>query len=197
MLTGFTLLFLPVFAIVFLIAWLSSRARPNFFKITFWATLAGAAVFCAIYAAVFVYAMSPHVDEHFKTPLTVEQARQFDCPIPLPDSAHNIRFAHAYGGVGAFEILVRFEAPVDVCRSHVQTVVDAWNRQDNMPSSPVKLSPITLPLRIDGPDILLRSTAWFDKEKIIHGETDSDGNRNPAFWIDTDRSVFYCRITDN
>lgn len=37
---------------------------------------------------------------------------------------------------------------------------------------------------------------WFDKEKIVHGETYDGGSGQPEFWIDEDRGVFYCEITD-
>jgi hypothetical protein len=128
--------------------------------------------------------------------MSLQEARLRQCPIPLPDSARNIRFAEASGGMQAFEILVRFKAPVAVCRAHAQAVIDAWNRQDKMPSYSIALNPITTQPDPEGRDMVRNDATWFDKEKIIRGETYDGGSHQPEFWIDEDRGVFYCKITD-
>ena len=164
--------------------------------------------------AVLYWMLSPGYVDHFSHPLTVEEARREHCPIPLPDSAHNIQFAIGYGGMQDYIILVRFEAPVDVCRSHVQTIVDAHAMLDKFATQDVSLKRITdTPLPIKN-NLLGRAT-WFDVEKIRNGWTTANGfghsvwlkeeskptlnelimrirSRYPQVWIDEDRNIFYC-----
>jgi hypothetical protein len=195
------LLFLPGFAITFLIAWRRSRDKPNFLKITFWAALVGtgfAAVVCAGLVATFLYMMRDRVTDHFTTPLTAEQARHLDCPIPLPDSARNVQFVVASGGLQALEILARFEAPVDVCKSHVQVAFDAWAKQTQRPLHPLPLVPLDYSPPPEDKDMVGKAP-WFDVDKIEHGLKAGNGtgtSYETQFWIDEDRGIFYCKITD-
>ncbi len=195
------LLFLSGFAIAFLIGWALSGGKPNFLKITFWAALVGvgfAAIVCASLVALFFYMMSPGEVDHYKTPLTVEQARQLGCPIPLPDSARNIQFVVASGGLVALEILVRFEAPVDVCKSHVQVAFDAWAKQTQRPLHPLPLVPLDYTPPPEDKDMVGKAP-WFDVDKIERGLKAGNGtgtSYETQFWIDDDRGIFYCKITD-
>jgi hypothetical protein len=207
----FFVLFLPGFAIAFLIGWFLSRHKADFLKITLWAALVGVVFGAITYAnlvALFFYIMSPRVTDHFTTPLTVEQARQQNCPIPLPDSAHNVQWGFAAGGLQALEILVRFEAPVDVCRAHVKTVFDAWTkhwfergaqgqRMNPWPPPPwMPLSSLTSKPAPEDHDMAGRAT-WFDVDDIAKGSTAGVvGGSGPQIWIDEDRGIFYYKLTD-
>jgi len=205
------LFFLPGFLIAFFIGWLRSVKKPNFLRITLWAALTGigsAVLIFAVLMALFFYMMSDKVTDHYSIPLTVEQARQQDCPIPLPDSAHNVQWVFAAGGLQALEILVRFEAPVDVCRAHVQTVFDAWTkhwfergaqgqRMNPWPPSPLMpLSSLTSKPAPEDHDMAGRAT-WFDVDHITKGSTAGVvGGSGPQIWIDEDRGIFYYKLTD-
>jgi hypothetical protein len=195
------LLFLHAFAITFLVRWARSRGKPNFLRITFWSTLVGAglAVVVAVgLGALFFYMMSGQEIDHAKTPLTVQQARQQGCPIPLPDSARNVQFVYASGGLQALEILVRFEAPVDVCQKQVQTVFDAWAKQTQRSLHPLPLVPLVYPPEPEDHDMVGRAS-WFDVEKIERGLKAGDGSDasyDTQFWVDEGRGLFYCKITD-
>ena len=193
-------IFLPGFAITFLIGWRSSRSKPNFLTITVRATLIGigfAVIICGGLDAAFFYLMSPRVVDHYTSALTVDQARQQDCPIPLPDSARKVQFVVASGGLQALEILVRFEAPVDVCKSHVQTVFEANARKMGFPLHALPLVPLDHTPSPEAGD-MVGQAPWFDIDKIEHGIKAGNGTASfePQFWIDADRGVFYCKITD-
>jgi hypothetical protein len=191
-----SLLFLPGFAITFLIGWRRSRGKPSFLKITLWASLVGAGFAAVLYAgllALFFYMMRDRVVDHYTTPLTVEQARQQDCPIPLPNSARNVQFVVDSGGLIALEILVRFEAPVEICRNHVHVAFDAWEKQNQHLLMPSLIAIDHTPSPEDK-DMVGRAS-WFDVEKIKHGLR-TDSSYDIQFWIDEDRGIFYCKITD-
>ncbi len=193
---------IPPFAVALLIGWFLKRKRgkPSWFKIILFSILTGVVIgppLLVLYVGsvlVSAWDKSESQSMHIK-PMSVEEARSQNCPIPLPVSAHSISFAEASGGMQAFEVYVRFEAPADVCRAHAQTVADTWARQDNLPPYVVALSPITSPPELENQS-MIGNAAWFDKEKIVHGETGGGGSHQPEFWIDDDRGIFYCRITD-
>jgi hypothetical protein len=195
------LFFLPGFVITFLVRWRSSRGQPNFLRITFWAAIVGAGFAAAVavgVSALFFYIMSPKVTDHFTSPLTVEEARRQGCPIPLPDSARHVQFVDAAGGLVALEILVRFEAPVDVCQNQVQTVFEAWARQNQRSVHRMPLIPLHETPKPEDHDMVGRAR-WFDVDKIERGLKAGDGTDSSyetQFWIDEDRGVFYCKMTD-
>ncbi len=128
--------------------------------------------------------------------MTVAQARQNDCPVPLPDSARNVQFASAFLPIGpAFEIAVRFEAPPKEFQAWVQSVCRA------QPGGTLKTS-VTLS-NLSGsqchPDLdMFRDTTWFDLERISHCTSAVSNEPGSAiqFWVDNDRGVFFCTITD-
>ena len=188
-------LFVPVFVIAYLIGWVISRRRPNFLKIALWSAVAGvvSAVLGIVAAkALFFWMMEDKVVDNYSKPLTVEQARQENCPIPLPDSARHVQFVYASGGLQALEILVRFEAPVDVCRGHIAIVFGA-----NQPAVlPLQLTPIKSTPAPEDHDMVGRAT-WFDVERIKNGtSTGPAGDWEPQIWIDEDRGIFYYKLTD-
>jgi len=203
--------FLPCFLIVLPIIWLCLRHKLNFFKIAMWAGICGggfAVTLATFITAMFFYMMGPKVTDHYSTPLTIDQARQQDCPIPLPDSAQHVQWVFAAGGLQALEILVRFEAPVDVCRAHVQTVFDAWSKhwqergaqgQPMNVGAPPLLPPLTTLRAIPAPEDndMVGHATWFDVEQIKNGSTaGNNGESTPQVWIDEDRGIFYYKLTD-
>lgn len=123
--------------------------------------------------------------------LELEEARK-TCPIPLPDAATNIRYA-TYRFFASHETLVRFEAPPDVCRQHVHTVVADW--KSNLLDPPTKEPrPLT---KLTGSPPSLKSTRleapWFDIQNIKNGFHSGGITGIPEFWIDTDRNLFFYR----
>ena len=189
----FTILFLPGFLIAFFIGWARSRrGKTTFLKIALWSALfgtLGVAIVFGLLTAIFFYEMRTVITYHSDPPLTVTEARQLHCPIPLPDSAKNIQFAYACGGLQAFEILVRFEALPPVCRAHFQALTN---------SSPANLRPINSVSSRAVTDMFnAGKTSWFDIQNIVHGETkDNTPYDNKHFWIDDDRGVFYYNDCD-
>jgi hypothetical protein len=195
-----TFLFLCAFAPVFSIGWLRSRRNPRFLKLLFWSTAISAGLTILAVTALmglFFYMMSEKCTDHYTRPLTVEEARRDDCPIPLPDSAHHVQFAFAAGGLQALEILVRFEAPPDVCRRQVQVVFDHWAYQNKTAAYPLLLRPLTKRLLPEKKD-MVPDTSWFDIEQIEQGSSASGpaGSWQPEFWVDENRGIFYYKMTD-
>ena len=187
----------PGFAIAFLISRYRSRYQPNLLKTTLWAALVGvvsSGVVCGGLVATFLYMTRDRETDHFEKPLTVQEARQSNCPIPLPDEAHNVQFATTTGGMVAYEALVRFEAQVAVCKKQAQVVFDDWSQRMGKSSAPLPFRPLTRGPTPEDHDMLGRAT-WFDVERIDHGLSSDDAN-NLRVWIDEDRGVFYCKITD-
>lgn len=176
--------------------------RKNLLKALLWSVFAstGAAVLVAgSLFALFAYLMSPTRIDHAQEPLTVEQARHLKCPIPLPDSARHVQFAQ-FDSFRTWEILVRFEASVEICQRHAQAVMDEQTRLTNQPHYPLQLFPLEkTPL----PEIrdALGPQPWFDCERVTHGITTFvphglQTGGSLQFWIDEERGVFYCKITD-
>ena len=120
--------------------------------------------------------------DHYSAPMTVEQARAAGCPIPLPPEAKNVRFGIVATPTQTSN-LVRFEAPVEVCRAHMKEVIKTKEGR----------SPILAPLqgKPEPVESSLKNSTWFDISKIAHGETASFENILGRVWIDADRGVFY------
>lgn len=127
-------------------------------------------------------------------PVSLEDARQ-QLSIPLPDGAANILYGQ-YAELSAHEFVLRFEAPVEVCKSHAEVLINRHNR-DN-PGSRVsgELREITEP----PPTILAQpplNITWFDIDNIRNGVVTGEvGSHQPRIWIDTERGVFYYIVTD-
>jgi hypothetical protein len=131
-----------------------------------------------------------------EAPLTVNQARAKDCPIPLPDSAKNVEFAY-YSEWINLEILVRFQAPADDCRAYAQQLVNAEAKEQKRPSVKISFDPVTSPPKFDPEVDLLGPVPWFDIKQMSQGMTAIVPIGNYAqIWIDDKRGVFYYRQTD-
>ena len=130
------------------------------------------------------------------SPLTLEQARK-DLRFPLPDEASTIYYAH-YRQWIAYDFIVKFNAPVELCKSHALVLIEKYNENEENIDRHISLdfediteppykTPIGDPLNID----------WFDIHHIKNGLfIGSYGPMQPSIWIDTDRNIFYYRLTD-
>jgi hypothetical protein len=144
---------------------------------------------------VFVYALVFFDTVREDRSMTVDYARQIGCPIPLPDSAHNVRFV-SYNRWNKYEAYIRFEADPEVCRDHVKTVVEDNVQQHSFASKDTKLVPISAQPEVV-PGSRLGHLRWFKINEIVDGfMRKSATSYDPDIWIDDDRGIFYCRITD-
>ena len=152
-----------------------------------------------VLAALLVVAYSvwaigfPHRD-YTSGPVTLAEAK--DCPIPLPDSARNIQF-YTWRQLNLFVEYVRFEAPPQDCLGHVQAVLEDWRNKfdDSTYPNPAPLKDIeetpreTCAKQYD--------ITWFDVRNIRTGKAAGGGGSGiPMIWVDTERGVFYYRLTD-
>lgn len=127
----------------------------------------------------------------------LEQAQK-ECPIPLPANAKNISYGHWSCGIG-FEDYLRFEAPPETCLAHIAVVLEACSPKEHIASQPS----LPKPNKIASPPQPVRSSSrefdvgWFDIQNIRNGVTAGRGfSSDPQVWVDTNRGVFYYRITD-
>jgi len=127
-------------------------------------------------------------------PLTVERARQIGCPIPLPETATNVRFA-IYRHWGEHDVYVKFKDDSTVCRNWADTAVSAYATENHEKAPKVELQRVTTapatpswggvgPLR------------WFNIERIVDGATWSGGHDEPTIWVDDDHDLFFYRVTN-
>jgi hypothetical protein len=190
--------FLVAFVPVLALGWICNRGRLRPLALILWSAGISAALVALsafLLAGLFLFMMGDKVTAHVDPPLTVEQARRAECPIPLPDSAQNVQFVFAAGGIQALEILVRFEAPLPDCRDEARR---DFEHEENLmgfhPPSPQQLKPILRAPRPEDHDMVGRA-AWFDIENIRQGVSAYDGG-NTQIWIEESRGGFYCKITD-
>jgi hypothetical protein len=127
-------------------------------------------------------------------PLTVERARQIGCPISLPDSAQKVRFAYVHDWFTR-EAYVRFDASADDCRDQAKIVFQDHEANKTLLLPHTEFEPVTNPPKIDvsgeiGPLRLL------NVERIVDGVVKTDRTGRMTIWIDDDKGVFYCKITD-
>lgn len=130
------------------------------------------------------------------SPLTLEQARE-ELSFPLPDEASDIYYAHYFQWI-AYDFIVKFKAPVEVCKSHALLLVEQYNENEgnvdrHIPLEfmdiikPPRILQISEPLNVD----------WFDVQHIKSGlMIGKDNPSQPCIWIDADRNLFYYRMTD-
>jgi len=133
------------------------------------------------------------------TPLSLAQARQKNCPIDLPNGADNVCFA-AYSEWLAFEVYVKFDAPLDICKCHAIQLLKKHNEKVPDRAVPLELRILKAPLYPikPGPPLNIR---WFDLDAIKHGffaggEGPNSGAHQPFIWIDSDGNTFYYLCTD-
>jgi len=154
----------------------------------------------AVICTWFIYELSQIYDgppENFVTkvdsPISLEQARE-EVPFPLPDEASDIYYAH-FRYLMAYEFLVKFKAPLEICKSHAIYIIQRYNENETNPDRHILLefNEITdTPLPVWDSDFPLNIT-WFDLENIKKGLRIDDGI---SIWIDTDRNIFYYCETD-
>ena len=110
--------------------------------------------------------------ENFATkvdsPLTIEQARK-DLRFPLPDEASDIYYAH-YAQWIAYDFIVKFKAPVEICKSHAMLLVEQYNEneKDINRHIPLEFKVITKPPQIVQIGEPLNIN-WFDVHHIKNG----------------------------
>jgi hypothetical protein len=142
--------------------------------------------------AVWVFVF-PH-ETKTDGPVALQQAKH--CPIPLPQSARNIQFLKQSQWISYIEY-VRFEAPPQDCLDHVKVVLDAWRKHAD-PSVYPDPDPMEIIKTPPYRDLVAEQAGvnWFDIDNIKRGVTRSGGSGVPAIWIDTERGIFYYRLTD-
>jgi hypothetical protein len=179
-------LFLPGFLAAFLIGWQRSRHRRSLMKLLAISTaigLGGAAWMAGLRAGLFFYLMRTVVADHSSPALTVAEAQSAGLPMALPPEAHDVRFVQASGGLQAYELLVRFEASAGICRQSFIAAHPGAKLVD-LESAPAKARPD-----------MVGTAPWFDVQNIRHGWMDTTLDHEEV-WIDSDRGIYYCRITD-
>lgn len=127
-------------------------------------------------------------------PISLEVARQ-ELGIPLPENATNILYAQ-YAQWIAYEFMLKFEAPLDVCKSHALLLIERHNT-----NAPDRLVPAGLRKLKETPAAIPPSpplnVTWFDVHKIKKGFVGGAfGSHQPTIWIDADRGILYYRYTD-
>jgi hypothetical protein len=132
--------------------------------------------------------------KRYDKPLTYTEASQKkDITFPLPTSAHNIYFG-IYGEWQAYTMIVRFDAPVQDCIKHIDTVL-AWDDKNYSRTSSYSRVTVTNVEPVDAG--FLTPTAWFTPDKITHGiHVGEGGSHVPQIWVDSDKGTFYFRETD-
>jgi hypothetical protein len=119
-------------------------------------------------------------------PLTLAEARS-EVSFDLPDSAKNIQYG-CYSEFIAFIELVRFEAPVEDCKTHALKLV---KKHSLKPLRKVSLAEGVLS------HIQPLKAPWFRPQEIraplMAGEP---GHLQPVIWIDEENGVFYYQMTD-
>jgi hypothetical protein len=134
------------------------------------------------------------VGKRYDKPLTYARAtEENDITFPFPESAHDIYYG-IYGEWQAYTMIVRFDAPVQDCIKHIDSVL-AWddrtyNRTSSYPRVTVThVEPVNAGF--------LTPTSWFTPDKIKHGiHVGEGGGHVPQIWVDLDRGTFYFRETD-
>jgi hypothetical protein len=127
-------------------------------------------------------------------PISLAEAEE--CPIPLPDSAARIQF-YDWFMLNLFQEYVKFEAPAEDCRAHVDVVLREWREVfDNLDKPygpPEPVDPHPLSRTSPHPS----APAWFDPQTIQTGlHYRGHGSGYPDIWIDTQRGIFYYQLTD-
>lgn len=147
---------------------------------------------CPIFSGLT--ACGPDYVKRFDKPLTYEQAiKEKDIDFPLPPSSRKILYG-MYADWQAYTLLVRFEAPVEDCLKHIDTVV-AWDNKIYKRTSSYPRVQVT---HIDPVDtVWLHPASWFDPNKITRGVyAGENSSHKPEIWIDLDRGIFYFREID-
>ncbi|MDI1311841.1 hypothetical protein [Prosthecobacter sp.] len=131
-------------------------------------------------------------------PMSRDEALKQGIRFPLPSTAHNIQIAQYSFGF-AYELLVRFEAPVSVCEQHVAEVLkwDEKNRHDKGMPKQDELSTEKVDHVGYIENSTLKPTPWFALGTLKRGlHVGKPGCSVPEIWIDQEKGIFYFRETD-
>jgi hypothetical protein len=132
--------------------------------------------------------------QRFDAPLTYQQASsEPDIQFPLPPYSRHINYA-AYADWQVAGEFVRFEAPVEDCLRHVETVTAWLNRSygRQMRWKQDEINDSSDPLEVHQ-ETLLGQLTWFEVHRVrngIHLKELSDSTP-PQMWVDLDAGVFY------
>lgn len=126
-------------------------------------------------------------------PMSRDEALKKGIRFPFPSTAQNIQIAQYSFGF-AYELLVRFEAPVSVCEQHIAEVLK-WHDK----SMPNQEKPSVE--QVDHVDYvensMLKPTPWFNPRTLKRGlHVGKSGCSVPEIWIDQEKGIFYFRETD-
>jgi hypothetical protein len=140
------------------------------------------------------------------TPLShAEAIAKGKCPIPLPSEASHIQYVDFYDY--GFMRCVRFEACIEVCRSHAAELMRTFNQRMQATHYDLRVPVQSRPLDRAATASMAHfvreevaeaaRAAWFDPDKIAHGEMwGRQDSHTPLVFIDLGRGVFYCLQTD-
>lgn len=148
----------------------------------------------------------PNTTWRTERPLTYAEAISAGkCPISLPEKASNIQYVDFYAGYTGFAQIVRFEAPVSVCREHARKVLETFNAYVKQESMKVSVHALAFDRSMAkslsdearwGMEDVARAP-WFDTDAIRSGEIwGQNESHKPIILIDTDRGVFYFLLSD-
>ena len=134
-------------------------------------------------------------------PMSLAEARgkgPGKCPIDLPGEATEIQYAR-YSCWQAYVDVVRFHAPVAVCRSQALKLIEKHN-EESAPDFRAFV-PITFKEIHSAPDAINPCSEinirWFDIENIKKGVFIGEfGSHIPRIWIDEEKEIFYYLYTD-
>jgi hypothetical protein len=127
-------------------------------------------------------------------PLSFEEANH--CPIPLPKSARNIRYAE-YADWQILDCYVRFEAPPQDCLTEAKSIlVDAEKTGSRIPEAD---RPFRAATSVPSPSSqYFKDISWFDVGRMSQSpqclEIGGDGDLEPHIWIDQKHGVFYYHL---
>jgi len=130
---------------------------------------------------LFIYA-NVHISETSQ-PVTREEALKHLKPSSLPASARDIQYYLMFMQVTpGFTQCVRFEAPVDDCKTLAHDLLGL-----------ALLVPVSHPSRPRSSDV----PAWFEPNNITKGIMGGKGyDGQPKIWIDEERGIYYFYLTD-
>lgn len=131
----------------------------------------------------------PDYLKRFDAPLTFAQAiKESDIDFPLPPSSSKIYYA-MYGDWQAYTRIVRFEAPVDDCIRHIDTVIEWNDKMYKRTSSYPRTKIFSVERQGAG---WLEPAPWFAPETITNGlYVGESASHRPQIWIDLHRGIFY------
>lgn len=129
-------------------------------------------------------------------PISLEQARK-ELKFPLPDEATEIFYA-GYSQWMAYEFRVKYNAPVEVCKSQALLLIERYNKENPDQKISLKFSEISeLPFQETENTYPPLNITWFDVHNITNGFViGGGGSYCPMIWIDADRGLIYYCVTD-